>query len=327
MATYQGIKGRTVQNLASDPPAAVGQGQVWYNTGTGTLKTSVAIGAWAAGNNLGTARYQIGGCGTQTAGVAWGGYPAPAAITSEEYDGTSWTAANNMVNPRYQTSGQSSGTLTAGLACGGVISTSSPSYSNYNESYDGTSWTANNNQNTGRSYQLAFGVQTAAVAAGGHPSSGEIKLTEEYDGTSWANSNDLNDARQQCAGMGTQTAGIIAGSENPPRQQVEEYDGSCWATVTSLPVSKWAGFGMGIQTNSLYVAGKLTDGTLQTTSFAYDGTSWASSPAVGTARNSGCQAGTASAGLMGGGRVSSPAGEIYTEEFTLADTIQTITST
>jgi hypothetical protein len=29
---------------------------------------------WAAGGNMGTARYQLAGCGTQTAGLGFGGY-------------------------------------------------------------------------------------------------------------------------------------------------------------------------------------------------------------------------------------------------------------
>ena len=37
MADYSTIHGFTVQTLAADPPAP-GEGQVWYNTATGTIK-------------------------------------------------------------------------------------------------------------------------------------------------------------------------------------------------------------------------------------------------------------------------------------------------
>jgi hypothetical protein len=42
---------------------------------------------------LNTARNALGGAGTQTAGLAFGGYNWPPGYTgaTEEYDGTSWT--------------------------------------------------------------------------------------------------------------------------------------------------------------------------------------------------------------------------------------------
>ena len=49
--------------------------------------------------NLNTVRDQMGGAGTQTAGLAFGGQLPPNAMSNatEEYDGTSWTSGNNMV--------------------------------------------------------------------------------------------------------------------------------------------------------------------------------------------------------------------------------------
>jgi hypothetical protein len=36
--------------------------------------------AWASGNNMNTARYGLAGTGTQTAGLAFGGYTTPNSI-------------------------------------------------------------------------------------------------------------------------------------------------------------------------------------------------------------------------------------------------------
>ena len=45
MATYKGIQGYTVQSLASDPTASANtEGQVWYNSTTGTFKIVVDDG-------------------------------------------------------------------------------------------------------------------------------------------------------------------------------------------------------------------------------------------------------------------------------------------
>ena len=45
---------------------------------------------------LGTARYQLSGFGTQTAGIAYGGYSTTTLNNSEEYDGSAWSATNAM---------------------------------------------------------------------------------------------------------------------------------------------------------------------------------------------------------------------------------------
>jgi hypothetical protein len=79
--------------------------------------------AWTAGGNLGTARNALGGCGTQTAGLAFGGN-APGA--TEHYDGSVWTAGGNMTTGRYYMG--SAGTQTSGLAFGGIGSNVTEEY-------------------------------------------------------------------------------------------------------------------------------------------------------------------------------------------------------
>jgi hypothetical protein len=45
---------------------------------------------WTNPNPLNTARQALGGCGTQTAALAFGGTP-PVTGATEEYDGSTWT--------------------------------------------------------------------------------------------------------------------------------------------------------------------------------------------------------------------------------------------
>src|SRR6056300_1417554 len=50
-------------------------------------------GVWSAGGALITARYWLGGAGTQDAALAFGGFDGPNQFScTEEYDGTSWSA-------------------------------------------------------------------------------------------------------------------------------------------------------------------------------------------------------------------------------------------
>ena len=47
MATYEEIYGKRVEVLSSDPTlSSAYEGQVWYNSTSGTLKSVVNFGAW-----------------------------------------------------------------------------------------------------------------------------------------------------------------------------------------------------------------------------------------------------------------------------------------
>jgi hypothetical protein len=129
--------------------------------------------SWTAGGSMNTPAplsSAIGGCGTLTAGLKFGG-PAPTTNT-EEYNGTSWTEVSNLNTGRERIAG--AGIQTAGLAIGGNPNIAST------ESYDGTSWTAVADLGTGRNDISATGASnTSALAFGGNlpPKTG---ATEEF---------------------------------------------------------------------------------------------------------------------------------------------------
>ena len=54
--------------------------------------------SWSEVANLNEAREEVGGAGTSTSAVGFGGNPAPATTTTatEEWDGSSWTSVNAM---------------------------------------------------------------------------------------------------------------------------------------------------------------------------------------------------------------------------------------
>ena len=69
MANYKEIKGLTVQNLSTDPTLNT-EGQVWFNSSSGKLKSLVQIAGWSSSSAMNTGRK--GGdfsFGTQTAAV------------------------------------------------------------------------------------------------------------------------------------------------------------------------------------------------------------------------------------------------------------------
>ena len=90
MTTYKELFGKYVQNYASDPTSTDAEGQIWYNSTSGTFKTALgSYGVWSSGGALNTARYygNSGGAGTQTAGLAFGGSNPSNTAATEEWTG------------------------------------------------------------------------------------------------------------------------------------------------------------------------------------------------------------------------------------------------
>jgi hypothetical protein len=327
MATYQGIKGRTVQNLASDPPAAVGEGQVWYNTASDVLKVSVGVGAWASGGNMGTARYQIGGAGTtNTAAIGFTGHsPSPPVGTSaltEEYDGTSWSAGGAYPKISNGLGYEHIGSLTAAL---GASAASTPS--TVTAEYNGSSWTAGGSCTIGANLRGGIGTQTAALLIGGRtdpgPPYGRVDV-EEYDGDSWTAANNLTASKRRAGAIGTTSAAVTFGGD-PGTQTSFNYDGTSWTAGNgTLTARGYGGGSAGIQTNGITYGG---GSPRITTTETYDGTSWSAGTAMGTARYAGCCWGLATDCGMGGGSPTPGSVTNITEEYSLVGTIQTITST
>jgi hypothetical protein len=138
MTTYKELFGKAVKYLSTDPDNAQAEGQVWYNSTSGTFKSIVASAAWSSGSPLITARTALSGAGTQTAGLAFGGSLVPGnSNATEEYNGSGWSTGGNLGTARYSLGG--AGTQTAGLGFGGYILGTGPT--NATEEYNGSSWT------------------------------------------------------------------------------------------------------------------------------------------------------------------------------------------
>jgi hypothetical protein len=70
MTTYKELFGKAVKYLSTDPTDDI-EGQIWYNSTSGTFKTQELVAAaWASGGNLQQQDVALGGAGTQTAALA-----------------------------------------------------------------------------------------------------------------------------------------------------------------------------------------------------------------------------------------------------------------
>ena len=327
MSTYENLHGRRV-NVVSTNPSNPKEGEVWYNSTLGQLKGYVlGSSSWASGGTYPQTVRLISGSGTQTAGLAVGGfspgspYANPADATTNEYDGSSWGNAAEMSNARYTAA--TGGSQTSSWAAGG-----GPGEPTTNEEYDGSSWTAGGALNTGRRESYGLGVNTAGLIAGGKVNSTtSTNISEEYNGSSWTSGGNLNVARDGvwCGGNGTQTAAIaVSGRVNPGATLLnnsEAYDGSSW---TALTASSTAGYGrmmnkQGTQTTT-YVFGGVTASypPAATETEVWNGTSWTTAANLGTARYGGASGGSTTDAFACAGHTGSGAGSTSCEEFTAA---------
>ena len=121
MADYKAIKGFTIQEVDTDPTLI--QGQVWYNAITGKLKAAaLGAGTWASGTAVNTARFNgLMSGGTYTAAIIAGGGTSPTALSRlhEQWDGSSWGEAGDLVAGRDHFTGF--GITTAAMAVGGHV--------------------------------------------------------------------------------------------------------------------------------------------------------------------------------------------------------------
>ena len=257
MATYKGIQGYLVENLASDPTAENAIGQLWYNTTSGTYKlASEGSGAFAAAPSLSTARSNPAGYGTITAALVISGDTTPGTYTpaTEEYNGTSWTAGGGLTAKRR--AGASAGTQTAAILFAGMDGfvpggPGSVKVDNCQE-YDGSSWTNSPNINSQASACAAssIGTQTAAVRAfgnlAGHGAPGASILTvANYDGSSWTEGTSGNTARPNLAGWGVSTSIMVSGGE-PVQATTESWNGPAWTEVGDLATARSYPRGAGV---------------------------------------------------------------------------------
>jgi len=326
MATYKGIGGFNIKSLSSDPSNLV-EGEIWYNSTSGTLKVAPLVGAWASGGNMTTGRTSTAGFANQDDLVVAGGFistPAPADEDAqnavEEYNGSTWTAVTAMPTKRSSASGCGA-SQTSGMVSGGIHTNQTTSVE-----YDGTNWASGGDIPQVSRMAAHCGTVPAALRCGGAGNPGPaINETIEYDGSSWTAVNNMTHAEYGHMLVGTQTAAVFSGGYSAPtKDNLYEYDGTSWTTspaTLAVSIGNNAGAAAsGTQTAAMWMGGS----PAVTASQIYNGTSVITQPSLGTGRymcNCG-GGGTSTAAILAGGDGDTDA----TEEFTAVVTAETITT-
>ena len=211
---------------------------------------------WSEVNNYPISVGNLSGTGTQTAALAFGGYPD--VTTTNEYDGTSWAAGGALGTGRELLAGI--GIQTAALGAGGLIRSPEASTTAV-EQYDGSAWTAAPSLNTGLYGRTGNGTTAAGLVAGGNPIT---NVVEEYNGSSWSTVNTRPYSASAAMGSGTQTAALNYGG-NPASAVTTtvSYDGTNWSAEGNMATARSMGGGSPSGTSSSALA---TTGSTSTAS-------------------------------------------------------------
>jgi len=297
MANFSTIHGFNVQVLSADPPAPQ-EGQVWYNTTSGTMKGygKQGTGAWASGGTANNSHNIAYAAGTQGATLIWGGGTSGVSSNSdktESYNGSAWTELAVLGTARRN--GGYAGTQTSALCVGGQV----PAASTLNESWNGSAWSVESALTTlnGSGTRAAGSSDTAVLAFGDDSYSAASTL---WNGTSWSVQPSMTTARAYSAPIGTSTSAICISGSPPPSSTIAEYwDGSTWtegADVNS-PRSYAGACGPSNESGLFFGGGP----SLSALTEQYDGTTWTEVADLATAREGVQGGGTAVTAIAGGG--------------------------
>ena len=312
MANYKGIKGFSVQTLATDPTEPASIGQVFYNSTEGVFKVVKAgggpAGTWASGTSMPTAMNNNTGFGQQTDSISAGGV-APGQTVGGftnvySYNGTSWTTLSPLPTSTYAAASVGTSSADGFLSTG---ATGTPTLLNFTLLYNGSSWTAGANANVSGAYRDASsrGSTTAAIMFGGYtqvPLVPGITNTESWDGTSWTIVNAMNTAKNESTGFGVQTAAISATGQaaGTSLTNVESWDGTSWTEVAEVNTAVNDAGQAGLSTSGIKFGGANGGGVTGATEF-YNGTTWTEVSDLATGRSIGASSGTSNSALLAGG--------------------------
>ena len=225
-----------------------------YETSARAFTESYDGTSWTEVNDLNTARYGLGGRGTTTAALGFGGTPGSGrAGETEKWDGSSWTESGDLNTARYRLGG--AGTQTAALGAGGE--NASGSNVAVVEQYNGSSWTEIADLNTPRNGLCGGGSTTAGLVFGGEAPPGVTGNTESWNGSAWTEVNDMNTGRMRLASADTSASDLIAIAGGPPNTaNTESYNGTSWTEVNNLSTARHALGGAGTSSSALAFGGE-----------------------------------------------------------------------
>jgi len=199
---------------------------------------------WTSAPTLSTSRSNFGGSGSQTSALAVGGQgiaPPGASVTSEQYNGSAWTAAANYPVALGSNCGLT-GPGTAALMMGGQT----PPYTAVVNNYNGTSWTAGTSLPSARDRNGVTGTQTTAITIGGRDPSAPpyMNKVDSYNGTAWTNVANYPAGYIGVMASGNNTDAVAFGGNTypgPNTTSTNSWNGTAWSSLPSMSNARYQG--------------------------------------------------------------------------------------
>jgi hypothetical protein len=254
---------------------------------------------WSTGPGFICKRDDHNIAGTQNATLIWAGItrnlPDPGQILNltEEFDGTSWSAASSFPASFASQEGAAGSQNSALSFCKA-------------QKYNGTSWSAISSMIFPRRTRGGGGTGEGAITFGPYTPTTPtyVSCTEIFSGENtlgyvnlcdldkffyskclfaWSAAGNLITGRSNLAGAGTQNEALAFGGYIQPTATsgvscTEEYNGSSWSAGGALIQARYRLAGAGTQNSALGVGGNCLPANLSCTE-EYDGTSWSAGTA------------------------------------------------
>ena len=300
-------------------------------TFTGAIKAEEA--SWAAGGCLIQERWALGGVGSVNAAIAVGGqcgphthHNTPYALT-EQYDGTSFTEVNDMINASTGTAaGQYNNAYFHKLYNG-----------NDTENWNGTNWSAGHVNPTTANQYIGGSTPSELYVIGSLSNCGNFFSDYNVTGGTFAVCTAVPFTFGYAAGAfghsGDMTAGIVSsGWTNPTNPNIVQetviWNGSTWSDAASQLIpyparAGWSGHKQGGTVNASFMVGgqsappsgpsyQAVDSVHVVNAFQnWDGTSWSVKAEIPQVHYDHAAVGTPQAALFFGGLASTPVAPVY----------------
>ena len=262
MATYKEIKGVTIQTLDEDPVQNVGSWSSGADTNTNRYSatgyglTNSAAGvvggydgsnptanneyydgsSWSEQSDLNTARAYMGGSGSQTSALIFGGDARPANPTVpvtnvESWNGSAWSETTEMNTSVAE--GYGAGISNSAIISAGGRITPYPTTTNQVESWNGSSWTEQTSMTNAAVKRPIAGTYTACLAINYNPPNNAV---EQFNGSSWTEISDTNSYHLGGGAVGVTTDALAF--SGPSTVNTETWNGSVWTEVNNLSTQR-----------------------------------------------------------------------------------------
>lgn len=270
-----------------------------------TAKTQKWSGAaWATTTGMNWARNYLGGCGTTSAALSWGGMNASFVTlpATEKWSGSAW-ATTTDATARQSMAGF--GVTSAALSyAGGTMSGYTVIPFSTTFIWSGSAWATTTAGSVAKSAPSGCGTTSAGLAFGGWSGSGgsgtEVRVSDIWSGSVWATTTSLAVPRAGLAGCGSTTSALSFGGTSISGSALNASErwmgGGSYSDVSDTGDVRWA-------TTSAVLTDNATLGTGSKRCFPLYASVWATTTNMASANvvmlHTAC--GTTAAALSWGG--------------------------